>query len=72
MQKYLNQIINIDYLKEMRKLPNEIVNYYITSPPYWKLRDYGVQEQLDLEKTPEEYVAKVVNVNDVLIDLKGV
>jgi len=32
----------------------------VTSPPYWGLRDYGVEGQLGLEKTPEEYVAKPV------------
>lgn len=34
----------------------------VTSPPYWGLRDYGVAGQLGLEKTPEEYVAKMVTV----------
>jgi DNA modification methylase len=34
----------------------------VTSPPYWGLRDYGVADQLGLEKTPEEYVAAIVGV----------
>ncbi len=34
----------------------------ITSPPYWGLRDYGSDEQLGLEETPEEYVANMVSV----------
>jgi DNA modification methylase len=34
----------------------------ITSPPYWGLRDYGVDGQLGLEPTPEEYVANMVEV----------
>ena len=34
----------------------------VTSPPYWGLRDYGVEGQLGLEKTPEEYVAKMIAV----------
>ena len=32
----------------------------MTSPPYWGLRDYGEDGQLGLEKTPEEYVEKMV------------
>ena len=32
----------------------------VTSPPYWGLRDYGVPGQLGLEKTPDEYVSKLV------------
>jgi DNA modification methylase len=34
----------------------------ISSPPYWGLRNYGVDGQLGLEKTPEEYVARLVDV----------
>jgi site-specific DNA-methyltransferase (cytosine-N4-specific) len=34
----------------------------VTSPPYWALRDYGVEGQFGLEKTPEEYIAKMVAV----------
>ncbi len=41
---------------------DESVQCCVTSPPYWGLRDYGQDEQLGLEKTPEEYVAKMVEV----------
>ena len=34
----------------------------VTSPPYWGLRDYGVDGQLGLEATPDEYVARMVAV----------
>lgn len=34
----------------------------VTSPPYWGLRDYGVEGQLGLERTPEEYVERLVAV----------
>lgn len=34
----------------------------ITSPPYFGLRDYGVDGQLGLEQTPAEYVAAMVEV----------
>lgn len=44
----------------------------VTSPPYFGLRDYGVDGQIGLEKTPEEYVAAMVEVfrcvRDVLAD----
>jgi DNA modification methylase len=55
-------IICGDALTELRKLPDESVNMCVTSPPYWGLRDYGVPGQLGLEKTPEEYVAHLVEV----------
>jgi DNA modification methylase len=46
----------------LRELPDESVNCVVTSPPYWGLRDYGVDGQIGLEETPEEYVAKMVEV----------
>jgi len=55
-------IICGDALTELRKLPDESVDCCVTSPPYWGLRDYGVPGQLGLEKTPEEYVAHLVEV----------
>ncbi|MGH7180104.1 MAG: DNA methyltransferase, partial [Tepidisphaeraceae bacterium] len=43
-------------------MADESVNCCVTSPPYWGLRDYKVDGQLGLEKTPAEYVAKMVEV----------
>lgn len=34
----------------------------VTSPPYYGLRDYGVDGQIGLEQTPAEYVAQIVAV----------
>ena len=51
-----------DCREVLRTLPEESVQCCVTSPPYWGLRDYGVEGQLGLERTPEEYVAKMVEV----------
>ena len=51
-----------DSLQVLYALPDELVQCCVTSPPYWGLRDYGVAGQLGLEKTPEEYVAKLVEI----------
>ncbi len=51
-----------DALDVLRGLPDEHVQTVVTSPPYWGLRDYGVEGQLGLEATPEEYVAGLVQV----------
>lgn len=51
-----------DSLTILKTLPGESVDCCVTSPPYWGLRDYGVDGQLGLEKTPEEYVKKMVEV----------
>lgn len=43
-------------------LADESVQCVVTSPPYWGLRDYGVEGQLGLEPTPDAYVANLVAV----------
>ena len=58
----MNEILQGDVLEKLKELPSESVDCCITSPPYWGLRDYGVDGQIGLEKTPEEYVAKMVAV----------
>ncbi len=51
-----------DALARLRELPGQCVQCVVTSPPYWGLRDYGVDGQIGLESTPEEYVLKLVEV----------
>ena len=48
----------------MQKWVNEgvKVNTCVTSPPYYGLRDYGVDEQLGLEETPKQYIDNMVKV----------
>lgn len=58
----LNKIHQGDTLATLKTWPDEFINCVVTSPPYWGLRDYGVAGQLGLEKTPEEYVAKMTEV----------
>lgn len=58
----LNKIYNMDCLEGLKQLPDNSINCCVTSPPYWGLRDYGVEGQIGLEKTPEEYVANMVEV----------
>jgi len=41
----------------------------VTSPPYWGLRDYGVEGQLGLEASPADYVANMVEVFSLVRDL---
>lgn len=56
------RIIQGDCLDVLRALPAEHVHCVVTSPPYWGLRDYGVEGQLGLEPTPEAYVNRLVEV----------
>lgn len=56
------RIINADVIDGLRQLPDESVHCVVTSPPYWGLRDYGVAGQIGLEKTPAEFVSRMVEV----------
>jgi hypothetical protein len=51
-----------DALAVLRTLPSESVQCCVTSPPYWGLRDYGVDGQIGLETTPQEFIARLVAV----------
>jgi DNA methylase len=57
-----HEILCGDALAVLRRLPAASVHSVVTSPPYWGLRDYGVKGQIGLEKTPEEYVARLVEI----------
>jgi DNA modification methylase len=51
-----------DVLTVLRKLPAKSVHVCVTSPPYWRLRDYGVAGQLGLEANPRDYLRNQVKV----------
>lgn len=48
-----------DAATELAQLPADTVNCVVTSPPYYGLRDYGVEGQLGLEASPAEYVERL-------------
>ena len=58
----LDTIINRDALPALRELPAESVNCCVTSPPYYALRDYGLDAQIGREDTPEQYIERLVDV----------
>lgn len=56
-------IIHLGDAKEvLSSLPENSVDCCVTSPPYFALRDYGVEGQLGLESTPEEYISKLADI----------
>ena len=56
------QILIGDVRDQLRRLPSEYVDCVVTSPPYWGLRDYGVEGQIGLEPTLGEHLAVMVDV----------
>jgi DNA modification methylase len=51
-----------DAREVLSELPDESVNCIVTSPPYWNLRDYGVDGQIGLESSPAAYLAALLPV----------
>ena len=56
------EVIQGDVREVLKTLDDESVQCVVTSPLYWGLRDYGVDDQLGLEATPEEFVENMVDV----------
>ena len=46
----------------MRGMESETVNCVVTSPPYYGLRDYGIEGQMGLEPTLEQYIGQLAEV----------
>ena len=49
-----------DVLEVLKNMDSASVQCCITSPPYYGLRDYGIDGQIGIEQTPFEYVDKLV------------
>lgn len=57
-----NKVLQGDCLEVLKTLPDKSIDCCVTSPPYYGLRDYGVDGQIGLEETPEKYIEKLVDV----------
>lgn len=58
----LNKIYCIDALEGLHQLPDESIHCCVTSPPYWGLRDYGIEKAYGLEPTFQEWMDRQVEV----------
>jgi DNA modification methylase len=60
-----DKIVHGNALAVLRTWPAEAVDSVVTSPPYWRQRDYrGDGSQIGQERTPEEYVRRLADVFD--------
>lgn len=51
-----------DALHALSRLPSESVQCVVTSPPYWGLRDYGIDGQIGLEETLSQFLNRLIAV----------
>lgn len=56
-----------DVFECLKKIPPETISCIVTSPPYWKHRDYYIKNQIGQEETAEEYIDKMANVSGELL-----
>lgn len=57
-----SRVFEGDALSVLSRLPSESVQCAVTSPPYWGLRDYGINGQIGLEPTLPEFISRLVGI----------
>lgn len=62
MKKTTATVLIGDAITRLHDIESNSIQCIVTSPPYFGLRDYGVDGQLGLESTPDEYVCNLVSV----------
>ena len=58
------EVLHGDSKEVLLGLESNIFDCVVTSPPYFWLRDYGVDNQIGLEETVKEYVESISSVMD--------
>jgi site-specific DNA-methyltransferase (adenine-specific) len=51
-----------DSREVIKNIPSQSIHAVVTSPPYFNLRDYKVQNQIGIEKSKEEYLSNLILV----------
>lgn len=57
-----DKIYQGDSLEVLKTFEDNSIDCCVTSPPYYALRDYGVDGQIGLEETPEKYIERLTEV----------
>ncbi|MCD6371234.1 MAG: site-specific DNA-methyltransferase [Candidatus Aenigmarchaeota archaeon] len=65
-EKFVPKVIIGDIRDAIKELPDNFIDCVITSPPYWKQRDYGHPKQIGQESTWQEYVKNIADIFNAL------
>lgn len=57
-----NSVLCGDAIDVLPTLPREVVDCLVTSPPYYRQRDYQGENQVGQEASPQEYVDRLVEI----------
>lgn len=60
------RLIHSDVYAGLSYLPDNSIDIAITSPPYWRQRDYGFDGQLGCEPDYHTYIGKLIAIFRVL------
>lgn len=63
-----NKIIHGDTTEIVHSLPDNTYSTCITSPPYWGIRDYGVENQIGAEPLINDFIQNLVRIFRVIKD----
>lgn len=58
----MGKILITDALEGLKSLPDESADMCVTSPPYYNLRDYGIEGQIGNEQTVDAYISRLLSV----------
>lgn len=58
----VDRIYNMDVMAYLRSIPGNTVHCVFTSPPYWAIRDYGVDGQIGQEESLWDFIDRMVEV----------
>lgn len=62
VRHFVNQILCGDAHSQARTLPDSCIDTIVTSPPYFRQRDYRGANQIGAERTPEQYIENLIAV----------
>jgi site-specific DNA-methyltransferase (adenine-specific) len=63
METLLNRILCGDAQARLAEVPDDVIDCVVTSPPYWRQRDYrGEEAQVGQEATPAAYIERLANI----------
>ena len=57
-----DRILHGDVFAGLERLEDNSISVVITSPPYWHQRDYGFDDQIGQEETPEGFMGHLIAI----------
>ncbi len=66
IERFVNDVHQGDAVEQLASMPADSVHCVVTSPPYFQQRDYGIDGQIGLEDSLDEFIENIVAVGEEL------